>query len=97
MAVVQGRRPDADDEKTFLADFKSSVTSTWQAKHPFHCSKKHWEDLGATTMVDVEITEGEQAATDHMKMNAFKIPKAKKIANANVTAPTAPRARSATR
>ena len=76
--------PDADDEKTFLADFKSSVTSAWQAKHPFHCSKKHWEDLGATTMVDVEITEGAQAATDHMKMNAYKIPKDKKIASANV-------------
>src|SRR4051794_13927995 len=76
--------PDADDEKTFLADFKSSVTAAWQAKHPFHCSKKHWEDLGATTMVAVEITEGEQAATDHMKMNAYKIPKDKKIASANV-------------
>ena len=76
--------PDADDEKTFLADFKGSVTSAWQAKHPFHCSKKHWEDLGATTMVDVEITEGDQAATDHMKMNAYKIPKDKKIASANV-------------
>jgi hypothetical protein len=77
--------PDADDEKTFLADFKSTVVSTWQQKHPFHCAKKHCEDLGAETMIDIEITEGAQGATDHMKMNAYKVPKAKHISAANVT------------
>ncbi len=76
--------PEADDEKTFLATFKSLVTSTWQGKHPFHCSKRYWEDLGADTMIDIQITEGTQAATDHMKVNAYKVPATMSIASANV-------------
>jgi hypothetical protein len=76
--------PDADDEKTFLADFKSQVTTMWSGKHAFHCSKKYWEDLGAETKVDVQVTEGAKGAADHMKMNIFKIPKAMNVTKANV-------------
>lgn len=81
----KGGGPDADDEKTFLEDFKSTVTTTWQGKHPFHCTKKYWEDLGAETKIDIQITESTtQAAADHMKVNAFKVPKAKSITKAGV-------------
>ena len=76
--------PEADDEKAFTAAFKSNVTSTWQGKHPFHCSKRYWEDLGADTVIDVQITEGAQGATDHMKVNAYKVPPTMAIAKANV-------------
>jgi hypothetical protein len=77
--------PDADDEKNFCSAFKSIVASTWTGKHPFHCSKKYWEDLGADTEVDVEITEGDQGAADHVKMNAYKVPTSMHIAKADVT------------
>ena len=77
--------PDTDDEKNFLAAFKSIVVSTWQGKHPFHCSKKYWEDLGADTVIDIQITEGDQGAADHMKMNAYKVPPTMAIAKADVT------------
>ena len=76
--------PEPDDEKTFLTTFKSIVTSTWQGKHPFHCSKRYWEDLGADTLIDIQITEGAQGATDHMKVNAYKVPPTMSIASANV-------------
>src|SRR6202008_1967584 len=75
---------DADGEKTFLADFKSTVVSTWQGKHSVFCPKKYWEDHGAETMINVDIAEGAQGAADHMKMNAFKVPKTMHITNANV-------------
>ncbi len=77
--------PDKDDEKDFLAAFKSIVVSTWQGKHPFHCSKKYWEDLGADTVIDIQIAEGDQGAADHMKMNAYKVPPTMAIAKAEVT------------
>jgi hypothetical protein len=77
--------PDADDEKTFLAEFKSTVESTWQGKHAFHCSKRYWEDLGAETAIDIQIADGEQGAADHMKVNAYKVPPTMNIVKADVT------------
>jgi hypothetical protein len=77
--------PDSDDEKQFCSTFKSLVATTWSGQHPFHCSKKYWEDLGADTEVEVQITEGEQGATDHLKMKAFKVPASMHIAKADVT------------
>jgi hypothetical protein len=76
--------PDADDEKTFLEAFKGQVATKWSGKHSFHCTKKYWEDLGAETKVDVQVTEGAQGAADHMKMNVFKIPKAMNVTKAGV-------------
>ncbi|HZB77697.1 MAG TPA: hypothetical protein VE526_15810 [Solirubrobacteraceae bacterium] len=80
--------PDKDDETAFLDAFKSIVVSTWQGKHPFHCSKRYWEDLGADTVIDIQIAEGDQGAADHMKMNAFKVPPTMSIAKADVTRTT---------
>ena len=77
--------PDADDEKNFTSAFKSTVAATWSGQHAFHCSKKYWEDLGADTEVEVQITEGEQGAADHVKMNAYKVPASMHIAKADVT------------
>jgi outer membrane protein OmpA-like peptidoglycan-associated protein len=73
-----GGGPDADDEKQFLDNFKSSVGSAWSAQHPFHATKKYWEDLGATTQVTVEVSKvataaGKDAAS-HMLVNAHKVP-----------------------
>ena len=76
--------PDADDEKNFLTQFKSVITTTWQGKHPFYCKKKYWEDLGAETAIDIQVAEGAQGATDHMKVNAFKVPATMSIAKADV-------------
>src|SRR5918994_360792 len=80
--------PDKDDETAFLDAFKSIVVSTWQGKHPCHCSKRYWEDLGADTVIDIQIAEGDQGAADHMKMNAFKVPPTMSIAKADVTRTT---------
>src|SRR5689334_17077770 len=34
--------------------------------------------------MNIDVAEGEQGATDHMKMNAYKVPKSMHIAKANV-------------
>jgi hypothetical protein len=70
--------PDADDEQHFLDNFTSSVQTAWSAQHPFHATKKYWEDLGATTQVTVEVKKiadaGGKDATTHMLVNARKVP-----------------------
>ena len=70
--------PDADDDTKFLDKFKSSVESAWRAKHPFHATKKYWEDLGANTEMKVEVTKVADASgksgTQHMLVNAHKVP-----------------------
>jgi hypothetical protein len=55
--------PDANDEQDFLDGFKGSVESTWRAQHPFHCTRRYWEDVGATTEIKVEVAKV-SAATD---------------------------------
>ena len=71
--------PDANDEQEFLDNFKSSVQSAWSKKHPFYCTKKYWEDLGAETQVKVEIGKVAAAAgkagDQHMLVNAHKVVK----------------------
>ena len=57
---------------TFLADFQSSIQNAWTEKHQFHNTTEHWEDLGATTKVHVDVHDGAQTADDHMKVNAYK-------------------------
>jgi hypothetical protein len=84
--------PDADDEQHFLDGFKSSVESAWSAQHPFHGTKQYWEDLGATTKVQVEVTKvaaaGGKTGTQHMLVNAHKVPTGFKGGDADVNRPT---------
>ena len=71
--------PDANDEQDFLDGFKSSVESAWRKKHPFHCTRQYWEDVGAETEIKVEVAKVAAAAgktgTQHMLVNAHKVPK----------------------
>ena len=71
--------PDASDETDLLTGFKSSVEATWREKHPFHCTKHYWEDLGATTKINVEVAKVANAAgkagDQHMLVNTFKVAK----------------------
>jgi hypothetical protein len=71
--------PDANDEQDFLDNFKSSVESTWRKQHPFHCTRQYWEDIGATTEIKVEIAKvaaaTDKTGTQHMLVNAHKVPK----------------------
>lgn len=66
--------PEAGDEGTFCSKFKSSVESAWRKKHPFHCTRQWWEDLGAETEFDVQVSEKAKGKTDHMTVAAYKIP-----------------------
>ena len=50
--------PDSDDEKNFCSHIQEHRRVDLVGD-PFHCSKQYWEDLGADTEVEVEITEGE--------------------------------------
>jgi hypothetical protein len=71
--------PDANDEQEFLDGFKGSVEGAWRKKHPFHCSKEYWEDLGAETEIKVEVGKVAAAAgkagDQHMLVNAHKVVK----------------------
>ena len=71
--------PDASDETDLLAGFKSSVEGAWRRKHPFHCTKEHWQDLGAETDIHVEVskvaTAAGKAGDQHMLVNTYKVAK----------------------
>jgi hypothetical protein len=57
-----------------------------------HATKKYWEDLGATTKVTVEVAKVANAAgkggTQHMLVNAHKVPTGFKGGDADVNRPT---------
>lgn len=84
--------PDANDEQDFLDGFKSSVESAWRKKHPFHCTRQYWEDVGAETEIKVEVAKVAGAAgktgTQHMLVNAHKVPKNFVGGDADVNRPT---------
>jgi hypothetical protein len=84
--------PDGNDEQEFLDGFKSSVEGAWSQKHPFHCTKQYWEDLGAETQVSVAIGKvaaaGGKAADQHMLVNAHKVVKGFVGGSADVSRPT---------
>jgi hypothetical protein len=84
--------PDANDEQEFLDGFKSSVESAWRKKHPFHCTTQYWEDVGAETEIKVEVAKVAAAAgktgTQHMLVNAHKVPKNFVGGAADVSRPT---------
>jgi hypothetical protein len=84
--------PDSTDEQDFLDNFKSSVESTWRKRHPFHCTRQYWEDVGATTEINVEIAKVDAAAdktgAQHMLVNAHKVPKNFVGGDADVSRPT---------
>ena len=69
--------PDSSDETDTLTNFKSSIEDGWKEKHPFHCTKSHWEDLGATTKVNVVVNKVADAtgkgADQHMLVNTYKV------------------------
>ncbi len=70
--------PDASDETDLLTGFKSSIEGAWKEKHPFHCTKNYWEDLGATTKINVEVSKvaaAGKAADQHMLVNTYKVTK----------------------
>jgi hypothetical protein len=71
--------PDSTDETDLLTGFKSSIESAWKEKHPFHCTKNYWEDLGATTKINVEVSKAANAAAkaadQHMVVNTYKVTK----------------------
>jgi len=70
--------PDADDETNFLSKFETSVHDAWTGQHPFHATKKYWEDLGANVTVNVTVSKVADAtakgADQHMLVNANKVP-----------------------
>ncbi len=77
MDVVEqraGRTPRT--RPTCSTGFKSSVEAAWREKHPFHCTKKYWEDLGATTKIKVEVAKVANAAgkagDQHMLVNTLQ-------------------------
>jgi len=84
--------PDANDEQEFLDGFKSSVEAAWRKKHPFHCTKEYWEDLGAETEINVVVGKvaaaGGKAAGQHMLVNAHKVVKGFVGGAADVSRPT---------
>lgn len=71
--------PDASDETDLLTGFKSSIEGAWKEKHPFHCTKNYWEDLGAVTKINVEVNKVASAAgkgaDQHMLVNTYKVAK----------------------
>jgi hypothetical protein len=85
--------PDGGDEQEFLDKFKSSVESAWRKKHPMHCTKQYWEDLGVDTDVKVTVNKvadaSGKAASQHMVVNARKVPKGYVGGAADVSRPAA--------
>ncbi len=71
--------PDSSDETDLLTGFKSSVEAAWRKKHPFHCTKEYWRDLGATTELKVDVAKvaaaGGKAGDQHMLVNTYKVAK----------------------
>lgn len=71
--------PDSSDETDLLTGFKSSIEDAWKEKHPFHCTKNHWEDLGATTKFNVVVNKvagaAGKTADQHMLVNTYKVSK----------------------
>ena len=58
----------------FLTGFASTIQNRWSERHTFRCTKKHWEDLGATVRVVVSVHEGAKAASEHMSLTVYKVP-----------------------
>lgn len=58
----------------FLTGFASTIQNRWSERHAFRCTKKHWEDLGATVRVVVSVHEGAKASNEHMSLTVFKVP-----------------------
>ena len=85
--------PDGGDEQEFLDKFKSAVESAWRKKHPMHCSKQYWEDLGVETDIKVTVNKvanaSGKAAGQHMVVNARKVPKGFIGGSADVSRPAA--------
>jgi hypothetical protein len=81
--------PDASDETDLLTNFKSSIEGAWQEKHPFHCTKQYWEDLGATTKINVVVNKVADAtgktADQHMLVNTYKVAQGFVGGNADVS------------
>lgn len=71
--------PDSSDETDLLTGFKSSIEAAWSKKHPFHCTKEHWQDLGAETAIKVDVAKvaaaGGKGGDQHMLVNTFKVAK----------------------
>jgi len=84
--------PDGNDEQEFMDKFQSSISSAWSKKQPMHCSKEYWEDLGVETEIKVSVNKvadaSGKAASQHMLVNARKVPKGFVGGSADVSRPT---------
>lgn len=65
---------DPAAKTSFLSGFASTVQGRWSERYAFHCTRRHWEDLGATVSVAVNIHEGAKAANEHMSLTVYKVP-----------------------
>jgi hypothetical protein len=70
--------PDAGDETTFMAKFKSIVETTWRGRHPFVCTRPYWEDLDAFVDIDVNLVKMDATHKagnpNHMRVRVYKVP-----------------------
>jgi len=65
---------EANDEATFKTKYADVIRGGWAGKHQFRCDRQWWEDVGATVDVQVTVTDGPKAGTDHMTVNVYKVP-----------------------
>ncbi len=84
--------PDSTDETDLLTGFKSSIESAWKEKHPFHCTKNYWEDLGATTKINVEVNKVADARARRPTSTCSSTPTRSRRASSAATRTSAARA-----
>ena len=82
------RSPEKDrtwqpgEADAWKATFMSQVKSVWSGKHTFHCQKDWWEDMTATT--EIEVVEVSKGA--HFDCQVQKIPP-KEFRTSSVSSP----------
>lgn len=81
-AAEKDRKWQPGEADAWKATFMSQVKSAWSGKHTFHCQKDWWEDVTATTAIEVvEVTEGA-----HFDCKVQKIPP-KEFRTSSVSSP----------
>lgn len=64
----------AAEQAPWLARVEGVVEGAWSGRFDFFLNQPQWNWLGAEVRVQIDIGARAQAATDHMTVNAYKLP-----------------------
>lgn len=71
----------AAEQTQWLDEVEALVEDTWGFQHSFFLNQPCWDWIGANVNVDVRMRVGAKRGTDHMDLEAYKLPTGESLAN----------------